>query len=166
MPIKTIVVNASPLISLFRAGLDFILPAIANEILVPDPVWREITDTVHQDEASVGLSKALWATRLAIETIKPIVSAWDLGSGEESVINHVYNHQEYHAVLDDAQARRCAYSLDLSVIGTGGILLIAKKKQVIPSIKQGLSSLKNAGLFIAPVLEQRLLDIAGEKKDI
>jgi predicted nucleic acid-binding protein len=55
--------------------------------------------------------------------------------------------------------------LGLSVIGTGGLLLIAKKKHVIPSIYAGLSSLKHAGLFIAPKLEQMLLDIADEKKD-
>jgi len=162
MPINTLVVNASPLISLFLAGLDYILPAIAKVILVPNPVWREVTDTVHQDLASSGLVNACWPNRLDTQTIEPVVSAWDLGAGEESVINHVYTHQEYHAVLDDAQSRRCAASLGLSVIGTGSLLLIAKKKHIISPMQQSLSLLKNAGIYIAPALEEMLLDIAGE----
>lgn len=162
MPIKTLVVNASPIISLFKADLAFILPAVSSDIMVPGPVWREITISGHSDPAARGLQACSWAKQLDVDEVEPQIADWDLGAGEESVLSHVYKNRESHAVLDDAHARRCAYSLGISVIGTGGLLLIAKKKQVISSVREGLSSLKDAGLFIAPALEQMLLNIAGE----
>ncbi len=39
MRIDAVVVNASPLITLFRSGQSDLLPSLFNRIVVPEPVW-------------------------------------------------------------------------------------------------------------------------------
>ena len=43
MSIDRVVINASPLICLFKAGLHDLLPHLFNQILVPEAVKLEIT---------------------------------------------------------------------------------------------------------------------------
>ena len=54
------------------------------------------------------------------------------------------------AVLDDLAARRCAAALRLDVVGTIGLLLMAKKAGIIPTIRGPLDAIVSAGLFISP----------------
>ena len=44
MLIEKVFVNASPLISLFRANLHPLLPRLFPEVLVPDAVWAEVVN--------------------------------------------------------------------------------------------------------------------------
>lgn len=55
MPIDRVVINASPLITLFRAGLQPLLPKLFPELLVPDSVWNEVVSQAHDDPAARGL---------------------------------------------------------------------------------------------------------------
>jgi|GEM_PF-3333164 len=58
MPIERIVINASPLIILFKAGLEDILPKLFNDICIPKAVWSEVTDVDYEDESvAAGLAK-------------------------------------------------------------------------------------------------------------
>lgn len=42
MRIEDVVVNASPLISLFRSGQAPLLPQIFRRVIVPEAVWQEV----------------------------------------------------------------------------------------------------------------------------
>jgi hypothetical protein len=53
MRIECIVVNASPLICLFKSGLSDILPSLFAEIVVPDKVHQEITAKSGIDLSSI-----------------------------------------------------------------------------------------------------------------
>ena len=163
MRINRIVINASPLISLFRSDLQDLLPALFSEILVPDAVWQEVTQSSHDDVAASGLTKAQWATHLAAATVDPVVQAWDLGAGESSVLTYAREHSGYRVAIDDAAARRCARSLSLMTLGTGGIILLAKHRGLIPSVNNALQSLKHSGLWLGDSLVNTLLEQAGEK---
>ena len=78
------------------------------------------------------------------------VTAWGLGAGESSVISLVETLPGSIAVLDDLAARRCAGALRLHVVGTLGLLLMAKKSGIIPAVTGPLDAIVSAGLFIAP----------------
>lgn len=162
MPIEGLVVNASPLIVLFHSNLSEILPALCKDIMVPDAVWREIIDTDREDKAALGLNDASWAKRLRSFPIEPKIQAWDLGIGESSVLSFARKNPRYTAVLDDAAARRCARAFSIRTIGTGGLLVMAKKAGIIPSVKDSLDQIKKAGLWITSDIENILLKAAGE----
>lgn len=56
MRIEAVVINASPLIVLFRSGQADLLPRLFSRIVVPEAVWREVLNE-HQDAAARGLVK-------------------------------------------------------------------------------------------------------------
>jgi len=65
-------------------------------------------------------------------------------------------------ILDDRDARRYADKQELAVIGTVGLLLLAKDRKIIPSVKQAMDALKAAGNYIHPALYEEALKRASE----
>ncbi len=49
MPIEAVVVNASPLITLFRSGQADLLPRLFKRIVVPQAVWQEVVQDAWDD---------------------------------------------------------------------------------------------------------------------
>ena len=95
--------------------------------------------------------------------IDPRVASWDLGKGESSVLSFVLRNAGYWAVMDDREARRCAMSLKCRLIGTLGIILLAKKKGLIQSVRASLGKLQNAGFWLSETLVDEICQKAGEK---
>ena len=65
-------------------------------------------------------------------------------------------------LLDDLSARGIARTLGLSVTGTAGVLLAAKRRALIPRIRPHLDALMKKSFFIGPRLYSELLDLASE----
>ncbi len=65
-------------------------------------------------------------------------------------------------IMDDLAARRTAQAQGLLVIGTIGILLLAKQQGLIPTVKQPIDELIAAGKYIHPALYHEALRQAGE----
>ncbi|MEO0133073.1 MAG: hypothetical protein ABIK73_09150 [candidate division WOR-3 bacterium] len=86
MLIKRVVINASPLIVLFKSQQADLLPQLFSEIIVPAGVWDEVTAT-QNDIASQQLPAVSWVQRVEIGAIGPEVLAWDLGKGESYETN-------------------------------------------------------------------------------
>jgi predicted nucleic acid-binding protein len=75
--------------------------------------------------------------------------AWDLGAGESAVISLTNATSDAVAVLDDLAARRCAQAMGLRMIGTLGLILMAKQRGLIESATHALEAVTAAGLFIS-----------------
>jgi predicted nucleic acid-binding protein len=154
MPIEAVVINASPLILLFRAGYGDLLPRLFSRIIVPDAVWTEIAAGGVGDAAATALPSCSWAQRKPVEP-SPRVLDWSLGPGETAVISHALKHPGLRAVLDDRDGRRCARTLGVQTLGTGGTLILAKRRGLIPSVADGLHRLRGAGLWIGLICWSR-----------
>ena len=161
MPVEKIVLNASPLILLCNAELDFILPELFTEIVVPETVWQEIMDGPHLDRAIQLLPELAWLKKESVSLV-PDVIRWDLGMGETEVLSFAVEHSDYTPVLDDILAKKCARSLGIQTIGTGVILILAKEHELIESVEQSLRTLQNVGLWISESIIQMLKRQAGE----
>lgn len=156
------VVNASPIITLCKSGQEDLLPQLFGEIVLPGAVWEEVEAGDATDPASQRLSKLGWLKRDDTVAIAPIIQAWDLGAGESAVLSYGLANPEYTAVIDDAAARRCARSLNITVIGTVGLVVLAKRRKLIPRIAPGLQALRDAGLWLSDDLIQKLKQQEGE----
>ncbi len=59
MRIDRVVVNCSPLITLFNnSGQAELLPGQFSEVLVPDAIWLEVAEGGHQDLAAQNILSA------------------------------------------------------------------------------------------------------------
>ena len=154
-------VNASPLIALGRIGRLDLLPALTEEVVVPEAVAAEIRRV--EDEARISLA----ASRTRAEAVEPhpLVVPWGLGAGETAVLSFAKRHSGWVAVIDDLAARRCASALQIPTRGTVGIVLLAKTRGLIPSARSLLAALQNAGFYLAPELVVYALSLVGENTD-
>jgi predicted nucleic acid-binding protein len=157
-----VVVNASPLIVLFKASLAHLLPQVFTEVLVPGAVWDEVIAGGPNDMAAQGLATTDWAKRIEVAAVDPAVLAWNLGQGESEVLSVALDHSGYRAVIDDAAARRCARTLQVPILGTGGVLVLAKRRGWIPSVGSSLQELRDAGLWLSDDIVALLVQQAGE----
>ena len=118
-------------------------------ITVPPAVIQEIAPSVTLPE---------WIEhRALIQNIGPLIMQASLGQGESEAISLALESNARLIILDDRPARRLAQSLSLPVIGTLGILLLAKKKNLIPAIKPCLEELLRFDFRIAPFLQEQVL---------
>jgi predicted nucleic acid-binding protein len=147
-----LVFNASPLIVLAKAGLLDDVLKVADQAFIPLSVAQEIAMCSNScDPARKWIESEKSQKHLVdVKTISNFVIAWDLGAGESSVISFMENIPLSYGVLDDLAARRCAAALQLKVIGTLGLLLLASKKGIFPSLQECVHSVIAAGLFISP----------------
>jgi len=67
MRIEAVVVNASPLITLFRSGQADLLPRLFSRIVVPEAVWKEVALDEWSDAAARELSKQSWPVRESVD---------------------------------------------------------------------------------------------------
>lgn len=70
---------------------------------------------------------------------------------------------ERRILLDEREARQIAQELGLQVMGTLGILLLAKNNQTISQVKPILDRMMNvAQYWVSPTLYEQVLQQAGE----
>ncbi len=157
-----VVINSSPLIILCKSGLADLLPQVCEEVLVPAAVWDEVVVSDKDDPAAQILPTAGWAKRLEVTTDHPIISAWNLGAGESAVLNLAWTLNGYRALIDDSAARACAKTLGVSFIGTGGLLVLAKRRGFINSLTEALQAVTDAGLWLSAEVIHLLKQQVGE----
>ena len=149
------VVNASPVICLAKVGRLDLLEALSDEVVVPQPVVREVLAGPVADPARVILESG-WGARRESAVIPARVIEWGLGDGETSVIALALEEGAI-AVLDDAAARACARACGVAVIGTLGLVLRAAHLGLVPSAERMLEELRKAGLRLAETTIQAAL---------
>ena len=162
MQISSVVMNASPLICMMKAGITEILPALFNDIAVPEAVNREILVKGRTDFRGEMLDSYPWIRLLNDIPIAPQVASWDLGQGESQVISFAVEHPDYRAVIDDREARRCALALRCRHTGTLGIIVLARRRGIIPSVREHLERLKTVGLWLSDELVDQVCRMSGE----
>ena len=77
------------------------------------------------------------------------------------MISYSMEHPDYWAVIDDREARRCAMALHCHYTGTLGVIVLARRRGVIPSIREYLGKLKEAGLYLSDELVDQVCRKAG-----
>lgn len=161
---KQWVFNASPLILLGKIDRLGLIPDINPHFAIPQQVVQEINSGPDGDRA------IQWLTRKDIQTqvldvfpIQEEIRLWDLGKGESAVLQACLHPSEPRvAVLDDLAARKCAQVYQISVLGTIGILIKAKKTKLLGSIRPEIEKLVEVGSNLSAKLIESALQLANE----
>jgi predicted nucleic acid-binding protein len=97
---------------------------------------------------------------VVVSDASPHLSGLDKGESEAIILAGSLSASLI--ILDDRDARRYAQTNQLAIIGTVGILLLAKSNGLLSAIKQPLDALVAAGVRIDPLLYSNALLRAGE----
>lgn len=159
---RRVIINSTPLIILCNIGKIDILRKLYGEIVIPEAVYMEVT--AKKDSACRQITTADWIhmERIKNSFDKKMYKA-KLHDGEVEVM--ILAQEEDKAdlvIIDDNAAKKTAKYLDLTVTGTIGVLLKAKRNGIIQEIRPVLEEMKRNGFYISNSLEQRILAQAGE----
>jgi predicted nucleic acid-binding protein len=154
-----IVSDASPIIVLLKTNNLFILKDLFEKITVPTAVYKEITA---KEQEKIIFDKIEWIeTRNIKNTQENVLLEKLIDKGEAQAIV-LAKELKTTLLLDDAKARKYAKLLNVEVIGTLGLLKIAKSRGVIPSVKKIISDMLAEGYYIEDKLVTQILEDAGE----
>jgi uncharacterized protein len=161
--IVTVVCNATPLINFAAINRLDILQAMFGQVVIPQAVYNETTGSSLPGSQSVLEAIASgWLQVCTVYAIVPEVLA-ELDDGEREAIALALEISEQRILLDEREARQVAQRLGLQVIGTLGILLLAKDNRIIPQVQSLLDGMMNmAQYWVAATLYQQVLRQAGE----
>ena len=158
-----VVCNTSPLILLAKIGRLDLLAQLYEEVIIPASVMDEVGAKPGKkvEEIRALLKNQKLQLRNAMkQTLEELPE--DLGVGEQEAIALALETKADLVILDDKQGRRIARERGLSVTGTVGVLVEARDRKVIPSVRQELDRLIEAGMWIDEVFYHRILQEFGE----
>jgi len=138
------VVNASPVITLAKAGYLQLFDQLSPEILIPKPVVDEILAGPSEDPAKKAIESG-WGKVVTPGPTPGVILEWGVGAGESSVLALSLSEAGRTAVLDDAAARSCARALGVSFLGTLAVVLRAKHAGLVESAVSVMRALKQVG---------------------
>lgn len=157
-----IICDTSPLQYLHQLGLLSLLPALARKIIVPSAVFAEIE--IGRENA-IDLPDLLsfdWIDIRQAKSIAILPPLIDLGAGETEVLALAVESPDAILILDDLLARKAAESLGIKIIGTLGILLEAKRNNLISEIEPILNELEKLRFRLSHQTREAVLRLAGE----
>ena len=155
--------NSSPLITLSRIRRLDLIESLAAMIVVPATVVREIEAGSDRDAAALAIKSS---TRLQIKPdveLPDAVRSWRLDPGESQVLASALLQPGCGVVLDDRAARRCAASFSIPMIGTIGIVALARRRGTLKAAAPIYQALRDDGLFVSPALVKAVLVELGEE---
>ena len=100
--------------------------------------------------------------RSVAHTLSPNMLPPRLGPGEREAIVLALDVAPCILLLDDLPARRAAEALDIQVMGVIGLLLLAKRRNLLDLVQPRLDSLIVADFRISERLYRNALNDAGE----
>ncbi|MBT9610860.1 MAG: DUF3368 domain-containing protein [Aquabacterium sp.] len=156
---KLVVTDAGPLMALGRQDLLGLLPMLFQQVHVPDAVVRECLARPELPDAQ-RIKSALAEGWLMVRDADPLdIRGLDLG--ERCAIGVAL---DLRAVLlvDDRAARRHAEALGLNVLGTLGVLVLAKRRGHIVQVMPVVQAMREDGRFISQAAYHAALQAAGE----
>ena len=156
-----VIVNSTPVIGLANIGKLDILRQMYGTITIPQAVFDEIKSPSVQRQVNANRD---W---IRVEQIndasqKQMYRA-KLHAGEVEVMILAQEKKADLVILDDNAAKKTAKFLGLRVIGTLGILVLAKKRGYIKEVSPVLDALKRDGFFVSDDLCDLVLRQADEK---
>ena len=131
--------------------------------MVPPAVWYEVVDLGRGRPGADAVRARTW-----IQVVEPANEALildlraGLDPGEAEAIALALEQQAL-LLLDEREARRRAVHLGLSVLGTIGVLIWARREALIPSLAEALDACQERGSFrISELLRRQALLSVGE----
>jgi uncharacterized protein len=161
-----IVADTSPLIGLARIGRLSLLDAVFRVVYLPQAVFDEATADPQRPGAT-AIRETWQQGRLTLQAAPPptdelaaLVTALDQGEAEALLLARRLG---VPLLIDERRGRRVAQSLNLTVIGTGAVLVTAKQRGLIAEVAPLLEQLKQTGYRLGDTLIDAILNRCGER---
>ncbi len=147
-----VICNSSPIIGLAKIERLDIIEKLYREIIVPEAVFDELITKGRDKDKTATINKMIDKNIVIVQKVKnrELIRALrkDLDYGESEVIALAIELQADLVILDEKDARDIADFYNLTKTGLLGVLIRAKERGFIPSVKEYMDRLIKAGFRI------------------
>ena len=158
-----VVCNAGPLIALAGIGQLGLLRELFGEVLVADDVKSEVEDGGKSGAGTGLFQTAPWLriTSLSRKMDPLLTSLLDIG--EAATISLALQESAALVLMDEVKGRRVARDVyGLAVIGTGRVLVEARRASLISEVRPLIEQMRAGGYWLADTIMAEILRQAGE----
>ncbi|HXM44262.1 MAG TPA: hypothetical protein VN924_23705 [Bryobacteraceae bacterium] len=131
-----VVSDTSPILNLARIGRLDLLQLLYRQVLIPDAVFEELTDSKRDLPPAIDLASMQWLIVLAATNQSRIGELLEnLDAGEAEAIVLAIELQADLLLVDERRGRRAAAAAGLTIMGLIGVVARAKRAGLIDRAK-------------------------------
>ncbi len=160
-----VVTNSTPLIALSKINRLELLREVYRSIYIPEEVYIEVVINGVGKPGAAEVELADWIICQPVTDKDQVLVLHHqtlIDLGECGAIMLAQEIGAGRIIIDDRVARQVAIAKGLSVIGTVGVLRVAKALRIIPAIKPLLDDLRLHGTRISDKLYRQILTTESE----
>lgn len=152
--------NTTPFIALSSIDQLDILPKIFGKVHVAKAVIDECAEGGRIIVPDI--TQLSWIIPVADEIDTTLTVLFELDRGEKQTILLAKKHKADKVIIDERMGRSIAEYLELSVVGTLGVLAKGKKLGLIKSFRDSALDMQSQGIYYNIALIQRIAQQLGE----
>jgi predicted nucleic acid-binding protein len=159
-----IVSDTTPISELAKVDHLDLLPKLFGKVVIPQGVFDELQ--VGEHPAAKLVQDLSWLQVLTVDNqqlVRELQQSFKLDLGESEAIALAEEIGASQLLIDERAARKVAIARKLPLIGTVGILLLAKRQGLLDSVKDVLDEMQAQGMRISDRLYVQVLTLAQEK---
>jgi|688.fasta_scaffold93050_2 hypothetical protein len=159
-----IVSDTTPISELAKVDHLDLLPKLFGKVVIPQGVFDELQ--VGEHPAAQLVQNLSWLEVVTVDNqqlVRELQQSFKLDLGESEAIALAEEISASQLLIDERAARKVAMARKLPLIGTVGILLLAKRRGLLDSVKDVLDEMKAQGMRISDRLYVQVLTLAQEK---
>ncbi|MFM7853582.1 MAG: DUF3368 domain-containing protein [Flammeovirgaceae bacterium] len=161
-----VVSDTTTISNLFLIDKLWILEKLYQNVIIPASVFDELKKLESGSNRKIDkIEEAKWIKITKVnhsDFVSILLLTLDKGEAEAIVL--ASEMKADLLIMDEVKGRKYAKQLNLNVVGLIGILLLAKQKMLIKSVREILYELKEkAGFWISEKLFNATIELANEK---
>jgi len=158
-----LVTNTSPLLALIAGcgSLD-LLRSLYDEVLVPREVCMEIAAGGPNGFGVAEFNQADWLRKWPVDVEPNPLLRNALDKGEGAVIQLALNERVELVCIDEPVGRRLARLSGLTLTGSVGVLVRARKEGKLPSVRAAMERMRAQGIWLSEFVITFALRESGE----
>jgi uncharacterized protein len=156
-----VVVDTSALVALTACESLSLLDQLFEKVRVPQAVFSECT--VPGKPGKEVLERYLHDKVEGVDLVEFAIAAVELGRGELEAMALYKRLGADRLLVDDLRARRIARLNSIAIIGSIGVLLMAKVEGHLSVVRPRLEAIRSAGIHLSEQLIAEALQVAGEE---
>lgn len=159
---RKVIVNSTPLIALAKANHLELLRKMYGKIMIPDAVYREVTEKHDIAAQRIEAAKEWIEIRKVDSNLDRRMYRAKLHDGEVEVMLLAQEIGADAVIIDDSAARKTAEYLNLPLTGTLGVMIKAKQRGLLEAVMPVVQQMEQNGVYFSRELKEKIRKLSQE----
>ena len=157
-----VVSDTTPITYLLQIKQENLLQHLYKKLIVPPTVQKELLQFAPMQKETEQLFRAEWISVQSPSFLMELPELFEIDRGEWEALSLALEIRADLVLIDERLGTALAKQLNLKPIGLLGILIEAKRQQLIPAVKPLLDNLIAKRFFLTKDLYHKILSIVNE----